>query len=247
MGDSASGHTRLVRTRMTLALGALLASCMPAGSAAPAGSGGSAAPSMVPTLRYVALGDSYTIGTSVRENERWPNQLVAALGGGPPALELAGNPAVNGYTTRDVIADELPKLEALRPEFVSLLIGVNDVIQGVSEDEYRRNLELILDDVIARAGARRVVVVTTPDYTVTPAGADYGDPTAVSAAIRRYNAILTEVANARTVPVVDIYDLSLRVADDRSLVAGDGLHPSGAQYALWVERILPVVEDLLGG
>ena len=230
-----------MRTRLTLARGALLASCLPAGTAQPSGSSGNTG------LRYVALGDSYTIGTSVREDERWPNQLVAALGSGPQALELAGNPAVNGYTTRDVIADELPKLDALRPEFVSLLIGVNDVIQGVSEDEYRRNLELILDDVGARAGAQRIVVVTTPDYTVTPAGADYGDPTAVSAAIRRYNAILTEVASARSIAVVDIYDLSLRAAGDRSLVAADGLHPSGAQYALWVERILPIVEDLLGG
>lgn len=226
---------------MTLALGALLASCLPAGTSPPS------APSGTTALRYVALGDSYTIGTSVTEAERWPNQLVAALGSAPPTLALVANPAVNGYTTRNVIADELPRLDALRPEFATLLVGVNDVIQGVSEDEYRANLGRILDDVSSRAGANRVVAVTTPDYTVTPAGADYGDPTAVSAAIRRYNAILTEVAIARGIAVVDIYDLSLGAATDRSLVAGDGLHPSGAQYALWVERILPVVEDLLGG
>lgn len=197
-------------------------------------------------LRYVALGDSYTIGTSVLEAERWPNQLVAALGSGPPTLELVGNPAVNGYTTRDVIADELPQLEGLQPEFASLLIGVNDVIQGVSEDEYRRNLGRIFDALIARAGATRIVAVTTPDYTVTPAGADYGDPTTASAAIRRYNTLFAGVATSRGIAVVDIYDLSLRAAEDRSLVATDGLHPSGAQYTLWVERILPVVESLLG-
>ena len=236
-----------MRTRLTLALGALLASCLPAGSSGPGASPGASQPGANAALRYVALGDSYTIGTSVREAERWPNQLVAALQETPPTLELVGNPAVNGYTTRDVIAAELPRLDALGPQFASLLVGVNDVIQGVSEDEYRRNLGLIFDALIERAGAARIIAVTTPDYTVTPAGADYGDPTSVSAAIRSYNSIFTEVASARGIAVVDIYDLSLRAADDRGLVAGDGLHPSGAQYALWAERIAPVVRDLLGG
>jgi lysophospholipase L1-like esterase len=231
--------------RLTFALGALLASCLPS-STSPQSFGGSGVPVASGPLRYVALGDSYTIGTSVGAAQRWPNQLVARLGSTAPTLTLVGNPAVNGYTTREVIHDELPQLAELRPEFASLLVGVNDVIQGVSEDEYRSNLGRIFDDLIARSGARHLVAVTTPDYTVTPAGADYGDPVTVSASIRRYNAILTEVATDRGIAVVDIYDLSLRAADDRSLVADDGLHPSGAQYALWVERIAPVVEDLLG-
>jgi len=87
--------------------------------------------------------------------------------------------------------------------------------------------------------------VTTPDYTVTPAGADYGDPATQSAAVRRNNAINTELAEARGIAVVDIHDLSLLAATDRSLVANDGLHPSGAQHALWVERIVPVVAGAL--
>jgi lysophospholipase L1-like esterase len=217
----------------------LLASCAPASLGSP-----SSRPSGA--LRYVALGDSFTIGTSVGEAERWPNQLVGALGMTAPTLTLAGNPAVNGYTTRDVIRDELPQLDRLRPEFATLLIGVNDLIQGVSEDEYRSNLGRIFDDLIGRAGSHHIVAVTTPDYTVTPAGADYGDPEVQSAALRRYNALLTEAALDRGIAVVDIDDVSLRAASDRGLVAGDGLHPSGAQYALWVERIQPVVERLLG-
>ena len=89
--------------------------------------------------------------------------------------------------------------------------------------------------------------MTTPDYTVTPAGADYGDPVTQRAGIVRNNAILIAAAVARQIVVVDIFDLSERAADDRSLVASDGLHPSGAQYALWVERIAPVVRGLLEG
>ena len=192
-------------------------------------------------LRFVALGDSYTIGTAVGARERWPEQLVDRL----PTLELVANLGVNGFTSRDVIEVELPELDALRPKLVTLLIGVNDVVQGVPEATYRGNVTRILDELVGRLGAGRVLAVTTPDYTVTPAGADYGDPAQQAAAIRATNRILTEAAAAQGIAVVDIHDLSLRAATDRSLVADDGLHPSGAQYALWVERIAPVVEDLL--
>jgi lysophospholipase L1-like esterase len=145
-----------------------------------------------------------------------------------------------------VIDDELPQLDGRHLDFVSLLIGVNDVVQGVPEATFRANVEHILDDLVARVGANRIIVVTTPDYTVTLAGADYGDPAVQAAGIRRNNSILTAAAEARGIAVVDIYDISLRAATDRSLVAVDGLHPSGAQYALWVDRIAPVVEALLG-
>jgi lysophospholipase L1-like esterase len=194
-------------------------------------------------VRYVALGDSYTIGTSVARAERWPEQLVARV----PGLALIANLGVNGFTSRDVIDVELPKLDGLRPEFATLLVGVNDVVQGVGAETYRSNVALILDELVRRVGAVRVLVVTTPDYTVTPAGADYGDPVAQSTGIRMNNGIISEEAQARGVRVVDIYDLSLRAATDPNLVAGDGLHPSGAQYALWVDRIAPVVQELLPG
>jgi acyl-CoA thioesterase I len=166
--------------------------------------------------------------------------------GRAPELDLVANLGVNGFTSRDVIEVELPQLPALRPELVTLLIGVNDVVQGVPESTYRRNVAAILDALVRDVGADRVLVVTTPDYTVTPAGADYGEPATQAAAIRRNNAINAELAAARGIAVVDIYDLSLRAGADRSLVASDGLHPSGAQYALWVERIAPAIRELLG-
>jgi lysophospholipase L1-like esterase len=197
-------------------------------------------------LRYVALGDSYTIGTAVpREGDRWPNRLVAAIGAGPPGLELIANLGVNGFTSRDVIDVDLPRLEELRPEFASLLVGVNDVVQGVPPETYRSNVRRILDTLLAPLPANRIITVATPDYTVTPQGASYGDPAVRSAGIRTTNAILRELATDHGIAFVDIHDLSLRAADDRSLVAADGLHPSGAQYALWVERIGPVAERLL--
>jgi lysophospholipase L1-like esterase len=205
-------------------------------------------------LRFVALGDSYTIGTATRgAAARWPDQLVAALrasatsAGRAAPLELVANLAVNGYTSADVIRDELPALDGLRPDFLSLLIGVNDVVQGVPAERYRGNVSAILEDLLGRVGPDRIVTVATPDYTVTPQGASYGDPATQAVGIRRNNAILGELAGARAIAFLDIHDLSLRAATDRSLVAEDGLHPSGAQYALWVERIAPVVAALLSG
>ena len=199
-------------------------------------------------LRYVALGDSYTIGTAVaRPDERWPDQLVARSRGADsrPRLELVANLGVNGFTSRDVIDQELPALPGLSPEFVSILVGVNDVVQEVSIAEYATNSVAILDALLGLLPANRIVAVSTPDYTVTPQGAGYGDPAARSAGIREVNSVLAQLAGRRAIAFVDIHDLSMLAATDRSLVADDGLHPSGAQYATWVDRIAPVVEGLL--
>jgi acyl-CoA thioesterase I len=211
----------------------------PGTSDVPTGSAGQA-------LRYVALGDSYTIGTSVTEPERWPNQLVGALGADRAAIELVANLGVNGFTTADVIAVELPRIEALRPDVITLQIGVNDVVQRVSEATYRDRLGQIFAALRIAAPTARILCVTTPDYTVTPAGADYGDPATQRAAIRRFNEIFTQVSRAQGIAVVDIFDLSEGAATDGTLVARDGLHPSGRQYGLWVDRIAPAVRSLLG-
>jgi acyl-CoA thioesterase-1 len=194
-------------------------------------------------VRYVALGDSYTIGTSVATEDSWPERLVAALGPAEPTLELAANLGVNGYTSADLLRRELPELDRLRPEFVTVLIGVNDVVQGVRTATYARNVELILDTLLGRLGPEGIVAVATPDYTVMPSGADYGDPRRRHDAIVAVNVIMARLAGRRRIAYVDIFDLSLRAASDRALVAEDGLHPSGAQYGLWVERILPVVAE----
>ncbi len=208
-------------------------------TASPSGPGAS--------LRYVALGDSYTIGTATGTTaERWPDQLVAALADRTPTLQLVANLGVNGFTSRDVIEVELPQLEGLEPEFATILIGVNDVVQGVPPETYRANAAGILDALLVRLPSDRIVAVATPDYTVTPQGANYGDPRAQAAGIRAFNEILRGLAADRGITWVDIHDLSLRAAADRSLVADDGLHPSGTQYRLWVERIVPVVTSLLG-
>ncbi len=193
-------------------------------------------------VRYVALGDSYTIGTSVSEEERWPNLLVERV----EELELAGNPAVNGYTSLDLINHELPELDRLQPGLVSVLIGVNDVVQGVPESQYAGNLAVILEELLTRLPAGRILCVATPDYTVTPSGAAFGDPIQQREAIVRANALMRDACESRAIRFVpEIFEISRAARDDRSLVADDGLHPSGVQYRRWVDVIAPVVEELL--
>jgi acyl-CoA thioesterase I len=252
------------RLAILTAFATLLVGCLgtsaPAGTQEPGGSPGSeASPAALEPLRYVALGDSYTIGTGLpRQVDRWPKQLERAL---RPELRLrlVDNLAVSGNTTYEVIDEQLAVLEELAPDFVSLLVGVNDVIRNVTEDEYRANLELILDGRDAGDGippvagvldlvpADRVLLVTTPDYTLTPRGGGFGDPVARAATIDRFNAILKDVAAARGIAVVDIAPISDLVPQDPTLVADDDLHPSAKQYAGWVELIAPTVRRLLEG
>ena len=202
---------------------------------------GTPEPGQAGSVRYVALGDSYTIGTAVTEAERFPNQLAGRLA----QLDLVANLGVNGFTSRDLIEVELPQVPALRPDVVTVLIGVNDVVQGVSISEYKDNVVKILPELVELVGKDGILVVTIPDYTVTPQGGAFGDPEQQSAAIREFNALMANLATGFGIEVVDIYDISVGAELDRALVAGDGLHPSGTQYARWVERIAPAMEALL--
>jgi acyl-CoA thioesterase-1 len=205
---------------------------------------GQAASNTSDTWRYVALGDSYTIGTSVKPHDRWPNQLVRALR--PDAdMTLVQNLALNGATTAELVRDQLPRLDGLNANVVSLLIGVNDVVRSVDVDTYRTNLHSILVHLASQMPPGHVVVVTTPDYTLTPSGSDYGDPTRQSARIKAFNAVLEEEASYAGMRVVDITPVSNLVAGDPTQVASDGLHPSGKQYAGWVDLIAPQVREML--
>ncbi len=195
------------------------------------------------SIRYVALGDSYTIGTNEAEQARFPNQLVDRLAGSV-GLQLVANLGVNGYSSLNVVDRELPQVDPLDPDFVTLLIGVNDVVRGTPADRYRDNLTAIFDFLLDRLPANRIVVVSTPDYTLTPAGSSFGDPLQQRAAIAEFNGIEQELATGRGIRFVDISGVANEVPEDAELVAGDGLHPSGKQYAAWVELIAPVVADL---
>jgi acyl-CoA thioesterase I len=203
-------------------------------------------------LRWVAIGDSYTIGTSVATGDRWPDQLAGRLDADPPVagprLALVANLAVNGSTAADVRRAQLPRLLA-DPGlgFASLLVGVNDVVQGVPEPRFRDDVAAILDALRGRLPPDRILAVETPDYTVTPMGAAFGEPAAQRAGILAFNTVVAALCAERGISFVDgIFTISTDAATDPLLVASDGLHPSTVQYRRWVvERIEPAVRGLL--
>ena len=194
--------------------------------------------------RFLALGDSYTIGEAVGERERWPMQLVAQLrAGGTPV----GDPeiiATTGWTTTELTAG-IAARDAKGPyAFVTLLIGVNNQYRGRPRDQYRAELRGLLQQGIGFAGGdpTRVIVVSIPDWGITPF-AQGKDAAGIGQAIDRFNAIGREEATAAGAAFVDITPTSRERRPDWE--ASDGLHPSGAQYAAWTRLILPEAARLL--
>jgi lysophospholipase L1-like esterase len=192
--------------------------------------------------RILSLGDSYTIGEGVDARDCWPVQLAAQLrergiGLGEPTIV-----AQTGWTT-----DELSRgIDAahLDPPYdlVTLLIGVNDQFRGASAEDYRPRFRALLDRAMTLAAddPSRVIVVSIPDWSVTPF-AEGHDRSAIAAAIRAFNAVnreeTTRVARSAA-RWVDITESSRGAARDPGLLAADGLHPSAAMYAEWVQLVL---------
>ncbi|HHZ64279.1 MAG TPA: SGNH/GDSL hydrolase family protein [Flavobacteriales bacterium] len=197
-------------------------------------------------IRYAAIGDSYTIGESVEEGERWPNLMVSHLKQNGIAIEIVANPSVTGWTTQDLIDKELPIFRSSNPDFATLLIGVNDWVQKVSIEKFRANLRFIIEEMLKElSSAKRIVAITIPDFGATPAGPQYSGGRDISAGLSEFNGIIMEECENYGIACVDIFQLSQDMKDDQSLVANDGLHPSAKEYVLWEELIYPVVAKLL--
>ena len=199
-------------------------------------------------LRFLALGDSYTIGEGVQPDGRWPRQLARALRG--DGVDL-GDPqviATTGWTTDELSAG----IDAAAPtgcfDLVSLLIGVNNQYRGRPLDEYRAQFEALLDRAIGFAGGRadRVLVLSIPDWGTTPFARQSGrDRDRIAQELDAFNAAAREACAARAVAFVDITAHGRTHAADPAMLADDGLHPSAAAYAAWTRLALPVARRLL--
>ena len=200
------------------------------------------------TLHFLALGDSYTIGESVTPEARWPVVLAAQLR--QAGLDVAEPDIVarTGLTTDELDARiEMTELRS-KYELVTLLIGVNNQFRGRPLDEYRKQFRKLLHEACRFAGghASRVIVVSIPDWGVTPFAANR-DRAAIAAGIDAFNAINRDEAKRVNAHWVDVTPISRQAAIDPKLVADDGLHPSASMYRLWVEQILPVARAALRG
>lgn len=198
------------------------------------------------TIRYVAIGDSYTVGEDVSSDESWPEQLVGELKENSVSVSLIANPSVTGWTTQDVIDKELKIFENSNPEFATLLIGVNDWVQGVSKETFKNNLIIILGQMQNKLpDKQKLILVTIPDFSKTPTGKNYDRNGDAEEGILEFNNIIKEEGQKRNLPVVDIYPISQQTTNDPTLIASDGLHPSGKQYKLWTNEIYPVALKML--
>ena len=190
-------------------------------------------------IRYLALGDSYTIGESVDEGERWPNQLADLLKEKGYSAEVTII-ARTGWTT----AELWQGIQAVNPQepydLVSLLIGVNNQYRGYDINEYREEFRFLLGKSVEYAGgdANRVVVLSIPDWGVTPF-ASGRDAVQIASEIDAFNAVNRDEAEKAGVHYVDVTLDSRQAVSDPALIAGDGLHPSGKMYSMWAGLALP--------
>jgi lysophospholipase L1-like esterase len=192
-------------------------------------------------VRFLALGDSYTIGEAVREDERWPMQLAAQLRTSGVQVATPTIVARTGWTTDELSAG----IDAAHPsgkyDLVTLLIGVNNQYRGRSADEFRVQLRALVHRAVAFAGgnAAHVIVIAIPDWGVTPF-AEGRDRAKVGREIDAFNAINKDEAASVGAHFVDIRSIAKRAGSESALVAHDGLHPSAAMYAEWTQLIFPV-------
>ena len=210
----------------------------------------------IENLTLLSLGDSYTIGESVGENDRWTVQLAGLLRERKFAINSPDIIAQTGWTTAELLAGIVVSGNRKQYDLVTLLIGVNNQYRGLGLEEYRAEFAQLLQTAIGyvadspgrtrRNAARpgRVVVLSVPDWGMSPFAADR-DRATITRQIDDFNAVAWQECAKVGVAFIDITRLTRQATGDASQFAGDGLHYSAKQMKLWAEAALPVVEGLL--
>jgi len=198
--------------------------------------------------RFLALGDSYTIGEGVAAADRWPAQLAAALKRADVAIDEPEILARTGWTT-DELAEAMHRHRFHPPyALVTLLIGVNNQYRGLDLQNYRDQFRVLLERAIELADHKpqHVIVVSIPDWGVTRFGRESGrDAARIARDIDLYNAANAQIAASLGVHYVDVTAFSREGGDHADVLVDDGLHPSAAMYGRWTEAILPVAKQVL--
>ena len=197
------------------------------------------------TSKFLALGDSYTIGQSVEVNQRWPVQFLKELKSSVNAIDTLQIIARTGWRVDEL--KEAMNSSNLEPPYglVSLLIGVNNQYQGQNANDFRPEFIEILEKSIKLVNDRkeRLFVVSIPDWGASPYGFGF-DRAKVSKEINDFNSVVKEESEKRGLRYFDITAISRRALIDRTLIASDGLHPSGKMYKLWVDKIIPEISKI---
>ena len=197
---------------------------------------------------YLALGDSYTIGQSVPANQNYPSQTVAILNDSGIQFNLPKIIATTGWTTQDLLNATGNTPVPIHPfDIVTLLIGVNNQYQGLPQSEYKTQFTILLQESIAYAGNKpsHVIVLSIPDYSVTPYGKSTGRAAFISSQIDSFNSINKQVTDSFNVNYLDITGESRNVANDSTHIASDGLHYSGKEYAIWSTMLASLIANIV--
>jgi lysophospholipase L1-like esterase len=195
---------------------------------------------------YLALGDSYTIGEKVEEKDNFPNQTVSILNESKKRFNDPSIIAKTGWTT-DELQSKLAEVRLAIPfDIVTLLIGVNNQYRGRSAEEYAVQFEQLLQQAIGYAGGatNHVIVLSIPDWGVTPFAADR-DRKKIAEEIDLFNSSNKKISEKYKVHYIDITPYTREAANDTSLVAEDGLHPSGKDYKRWAELVAKKMEKII--
>ena len=198
-------------------------------------------------LKYIAFGDSYTICTgTLNTSEHWPTILAKHLTEAGIKTELVANPSRNGFSTQNLIDNELPLLKTNPIDFATLLIGVNDWVRLVDVETYHKNLNYSIDAIQKKLSNKsHLILITIPDFGKTPQGAGYGSGRDISKGISEFNDIIKLEAKKRSLVCVDIFPISQQMKNKKDLVAADGLHPSAKEYAIWETLMFSESKKLL--
>jgi lysophospholipase L1-like esterase len=194
-------------------------------------------------IQYLALGDSYTIGQGVDTLDRWPNQLSSKLEQDGYTIEKTDIIAQTGWKTSDLLnAIEDSSLENYN--LMSLLIGVNNQFSGIPFEIYANEFDELINQMIDAVGSNRIFVVSIPDYGVTPFGSNNSET--IAQELDDYNEYARSRCQALNIPYINITEISRILGASDGALASDNLHPSGIQYAEWVEEIAPAVTEIIG-
>ena len=196
---------------------------------------------------FLALGDSYTIGEAVLFSERFPVQTVQYLRQQGINFSEPEIIAKTGWTTGNLVSG-LANAAPLKQTYdiVTLLIGVNNQYQHQSQQQYAEEFLILLNKAIQYAGnnKKRVIVLSIPDYSVTPF-ASGTDKALIAREIDAFNTINKAIAEQAGVNYLDITGYTRMAVADATLLATDGLHPSGLEYTIWADALLPVIKVAL--
>jgi len=196
--------------------------------------------------RFLALGDSYTIGTAVDEKKRWVNELVRLMREDSVQISDPQVIARNGWTTGDLLA-ALDKEKPRGPfDLVTIMIGVNNQFQGQPIENYRKDLVTLFAAATKLTGGdpRKIVVLSIPDYSAMPFAQDK-DPEKISAQVAKFNSVLLEETRRARARMVDVTSVSRFAKTNKQLVAEDGLHPSWRLHGVWARLVYPVARPLV--